>query len=284
MRKLFFGLNEKVHYVFNKLGVDLVKSSANFLEADWDSPIELMYKTHNRYILLEVPIEQIRFMGVHGYNAGKGSQAPFVLTIEDYVKHNKIKYLDSKLYNFYASFQPKSIAEYLYLETAVNHSINTFSASGVFLPWQDIDPTQKIKQRALEIIHDNKEHKSILGVSSGDPFYGPVSLDKGELEYNRLVKVYRSIFKSGFKIDLKGKNNINAVVLEKENEYCYFVFSGQHRIAALSVLNYKKVALQIYKGLVVRRSEVSYWPGVTNGYFSESEALAIFDRIFLGNQ
>lgn len=282
MKRIGYELNKKAHYIFNKFGIDLVRSSANFLNVDWVSPVEFMYKTNNRHILINVPLGDIRFLGVHGYKADKDSTAPFISTIKEY-KEGKIKsYINSPLYSFYSNFQPKSISEYLYLNNYSSSIFNTLPPSGAFLPWQDIDPVEKSRQRVLEVESDNKEHNTNLSMEGGDPFYGPVSLEKGELEYNRLINIYYSILKHGFKIDSKGKGNINAVILENDNNYCYFVFSGQHRVAALSVLNYEKVPIQIYKGLVVRRSEVDFWPGVTNGYFSKSEALNVFDRIFLG--
>jgi hypothetical protein len=282
IKKIAFELKKNIHSMVNKFGIDIVKSSENFLDEKWLSPMELVYRTHNRHILLRVPVDKVRFLGVHGYKVNQKGTAPFISTLEKY-KDNKIKgYKDSTLCEFYSKFQPKTISEYLYLQNTSNNLMNSLPPSGVFLPWQNVDPIEQVNQRAIQVESDNQEHKANISFSGGDPFYGPVSIEKANLEYNRLTKVFDSIQKHGFKVDTKGKDNINAIVLEHGNEYRYFIISGQHRIAALSVLGYEKIALQIYKGLIVRRSEVGFWPGVTNGYFKSSEALAVFDRIFVG--
>lgn len=282
LKKIAFEFKKNTYSLVNNFGIDLIKVSENFLDEDWSSPIELIYKTHSRHILLEVPATDIRFLSVHGYKVGKNSRAPFISTIGEYKNGEITSYENSALESFYLRFQPKSALEYLYIESSSSSAFNNLPPSGAFLPWQDINPIEQIKQRKLQIESDNREHKAIIGLDEGDPFYGPVSTEKANLEYNRLINVFDSILENGFKVDTKGKNNINAIVLEHNNNYRYFITSGQHRVAALAVLGYDKIVLQIYKGLIVRRSEVEFWPGVTNGYFNILEALAVFDRIFLG--
>ena len=282
IKKIFFELRKNTNYAVNAFGIDLVKSSEDFLDKKWNSPIELIYKTHNRYILLKAPIKKIRFLGLHGYKAGYKSRAPFISTLKEYKEKEVTNYKASALQRFYSDFQPNSISEYLYLKSSSSSLLASLPASGAFLPWEDIDPREQVKQRALQIDRDNKEHKSSIDFNEGDPFYGPVSIHKANLEYNRLTKIFESIKKDGFKIDTKGKSNIIAIMLEHDCDYRFFIISGQHRVAALSALDYDNIALQVYKGLIVRRSEVEFWPGVTSQYFTELEALSVFDRIFSG--
>lgn len=282
MNIIFYKIKLLIQTIVNRFGFYVVEYSDNFMDEYWCSPAELIYKTHKPYILLKVPIADVRFLGVHAYKAGANSSAPFIHTIKEYINGTVKSYTGSSLFLFYEEFQPKSISEYLYLDKSGNEIINNTPASGVFFPWENINPIEKVRQRANEVENDNKEHNSDLKFFGGDPFYGPVSIAKGELEYNRLVNVYKSILKNDFKIDLNGSNNIFAIALEKNNEYRYLISSGQHRVAALSVLEYKNITLLMYKNIIVRRSEVEFWPGVKNGYFSKSEALKVFDRIFSG--
>lgn len=282
MKKLVFEFKRNMLMIVNKFGFDLTKFSEDFLDEKWRSPIELIYKSNKRKILTKVPINDIRFLGPHGFKAGINSTAPFISTVKEYVDGIVKNYNESSLCTFYSTFQPKSISEYLYLEETKNDILNKLPASGMFLPWKDEDPIVKIDKRAQQVEDDNKEHRSSLKVEGGDPFYGPVSFEKGKLEYSRLINVYSSIAENGFKIDLKGNDNISAIILEDNNRYRYFITAGQHRIAALSILNYEYVPLLIFTGLIVRRTEVSIWPGVIKGYFTESEALTVFDEIFIG--
>lgn len=282
MNKIIYKIKRAILLAPNNFGLGLVRSLENYVDEEWDSPIELLYKTNRPLILVKVPIADVRFMGFHGYKADKESNAPFTATIREYINNNVKHYNESALSRFYSTFQPKSIAEYLYLGKTVNNVLNSLPASGIFFPWSNIEPTDRIKQRSIEIEIDSKEHKSKLKIVAGDSFYGPVSSEKGKLEYNRLINVYNSIKKNGFKVDLKGRNNIGAIILESNDEYRYFVRYGQHRVAALSNLDYKHITLQIEKNLIVRRSEVMFWPAVVKGYLTESEALVFFDRVFIG--
>lgn len=275
-------IKDGIHANLNKFGFDLNKLSENYLNEKWSSPIELIYKTYKEYILIKVPMQDVRYLVFHGHQAGYDSQSPFILTIKEYINGQAKNYKDSSLYEFYSNFKPATMVEYLSLGNLENTMLNDLPASAAFFPWQDRDPVKRVAERAKEVEKDNKEHKSKLNKKDGDSFYGPVSLEKGELEYTRLIKTYNSIATHGFKVDLKGKNNIGAIILESNNEYRYLINPGQHRVAALSALNYQELTLQVNKNLIVRRSEVCYWPGVINGYFTESEALKYFDRVFEG--
>ena len=282
MAKIISKIKNIMHTNLNKFGFDLNKLTENYLNEKWSSPIELIYKTYKEYILIKVPMHDVRYFVFHGHQAGYESNSPFILTIKEYISGHAKNYQDSSLYVFYNNYQPSTMIEYLHLDKVENNTLNELPASGAFFPWQDRNPVKRVAERVKEIEKDNKEHKSKLDTDDGDSFYGPVSLEKGQLEYNRLIKTYNSIVTHGFKVDLKGTNNIGAVILENDHQYRYLINPGQHRVAALSALNYQDITLQVNKNLIVRRSEVSYWPGVVNGYFTEIEALKIFDRIFAG--
>ena len=284
MKKVIFKIKRAILLAPNKFGFDLIRSLENYVNEEWSSPIELLYKTNKPLVLVKVPIADIRFMTAHGFKAGKESNAPFITTIREYANDGVKDYSKSTLSQFYSTFQPKSVSEYLYLEKTANNILNNLPASGMAYPWSNLEPLDRIKQRTLEIEFDNKEHKSKIKIDGGDSFYGPVSLEKGELEYKRLINVYNSIKDNGFNVDVKGKNNIAAIVLESNGTYRYFINYGQHRVAALSNLDHEHIILQIEKGLIVRRSEVTFWPGVIKGYFTKSEALKVFDRIFTGRE
>lgn len=282
MNKMSIKLKAAFHEFFNSLGYNFVKLSEDFIHEQWSSPIELIYKTYKEYIMINVPLTEVRYLSFHGHKAGYDSSSPFIKTLKQYIDGQAKNYQESYLYSFYEAYQPKSIAEYLHLDQAENSVLNELPASGAFFPWQNRNPKQRVAARVAEIEKDNKEHKSKLNTYHGDSFYGPVSAEKGELEYNRLIKTYNSIAANGFKVDLKGMNNIGAMIMANDNEYRYLINPGQHRVAALSALNYKEITLQVNKNLIIRRTEAKQWPGVINRYFTEAEALQVFDRVFAG--
>jgi hypothetical protein len=156
--------------------------------------------------------------------------------------------------------------------------------------WRPEQPDQNIRRREGDIAIDNREHGLKLDHADGDSFYGPVSAQKGRLEYTRLTSVFDSIKSVGFKVDLHGFNNIGVICLcsDKHDDWRYLVVSaGQHRIAAMTANGYRHVTVQVVAdglGGVVRRGDARFWPSVRHGYLREPEAIGVFDRIFRGKQ
>lgn len=61
------------------------------------------------------------------------------------------------------------------------------------------------------------------------------------------------------------------------------VETGRHRMAALAALGHETAPVWL-PSKVVRREEVSAWPGVVAGVFTRKDALAIFGRLFAARQ
>jgi hypothetical protein len=72
------------------------------------------------------------------------------------------------------------------------------------------------------------------------------------------------------------------MLLDGDEYRFYQEGGGNHRVAALAALGYEEAVLQVRTKYVVRRSEAKWWPMVRLDWFSEQEAIAVFDRIFCG--
>jgi hypothetical protein len=198
-------------------------------------------------------------------------------------------YKGSPLEAFYNCYQPRTAGELFGIEPKSSSVLNKLPPSGAPLPWRPQQPSELVRQRKNQICQDNNEHGAHLSADDGDPFLGPVSSHKGQLEFSRLIRVFESIKKSGFSIDWQGINNINVVGLTSGNKWRAMVSSsGQHRLAALAVLGYETVVVQLEsrEGLsgIIRREDYMHWPMVQSGVVTECEALATFDRLFSGRQ
>src|SRR5699024_6064950 len=104
--------------------------------------------------------------------------------------------------------------------------------------WGGQEPSEIASARARINASDNREHGVLLGGDHGDPFFGPVSRDKGDLEFRRLTRVYESIKRRGFNVDKDGYNNIRGfcLVSDKHRTSKLMIVQGHHRIAALAAL------------------------------------------------
>ena len=116
-----------------------------------------------------------------------------------------------------------------------------------------------------------------------------MSEKKIELELHRLKSISHLIKKNDYQYDLSGNMNINATCLwsDVHNDWRFLIQGGEHRIAALVALGYTSAIVQTTRhGLtgIVQRSHAAYWPAVRQGYFTEEEAIKLFDRIFDGRQ
>lgn len=97
----------------------------------------------------------------------------------------------------------------------------------------------------------------------------------GQRNYQQFADLIESVSTRGFSLEVNAKDPLLVDVLEDGNESVWSLHSGFHRTATLSALGHT----YLYAGrrLVVKRENVSTWPQVVSGDFSESEALQVFD-------
>lgn len=281
----------KLKKIFRLFAAD-IRSQKNaidlsFLKDHDIHPISVSYRSGEGDVLLNVPLSRCRHFLWLSYPCTINSDSPFVKTLLHYKEGLCLQYEGSALEKFYSLWQPKNAGDLLFLENPSYEKFKNLPPSSVPLLWADQNPEDLVISRKYAIERDNKAHGALLSYKDGDTFFGPVSLEKGRLEFNRLIRVYDSIKKNGFKVDRLGFANIYVVCLIDDlrtGTYSFLVSSGgQHRLAALTVLGYDKVTVQLsskegIKGLI-RLSDIDYWPSVVNGYFSKDEAFHLFYRL-----
>lgn len=252
-----------------------------------DNPIVNSYYSKGRNFLIDVPLNKCRHFKFLGYSCTEDCDSPFISTLRKYSNLECNSYYGSPLEKFYDEFQPESVADIMGLSffPDLNEILKKTPPSGETAIWRSVSPAEQYILRKKQIEEDNLSHQHKLGAEEGEPFFGPVSERKGILEFNRLVKVYNSIRVNGY-IPCKMGNHISGIVLlDDENWSCLIVSSGQHRIASLAALGYKKVPIIIKNevpGGILRRSDVKYWPSVQNNLLTVEQALKVFDRIHKG--
>jgi len=252
--------------------------------AVWSHPLEALYGIHCRDVLLNVPLRRIRFQSLHAFAADHGGKSPFIATVIDYLDGRCTTYSGSKLEEFYNACQPRTAADFMQLPIAKEAWLHNMPAIASILPWLEKTPEYALKAVSAWTEKDSREHGAQLTIRDGCQHFGPVSQEKGELEFARLVRVTKSILHNGFRVDPSGDDNIWVFLLLDGDHYVlHQEGGGNHRLAALAALDYEEVIVQVKTQYIARKQDAKWWPMVRDEYLTEQEAIAVFDRIFQGD-
>lgn len=109
-------------------------------------------------------------------------------------------------------------------------------------------------------------------------WFGPVSYEKGEFEFKRLISVYKSI-KNGYNRFL---GDIGVRILRSGEDYIFTMGGGGlHRTAAIAGMGHKTFPAQFkVPNFLADTKDVEYWPHVLSGLWSKKKALAHADYLF----
>ncbi|CAA0102437.1 Uncharacterised protein [Zhongshania aliphaticivorans] len=223
-----------------------------------------------------VPRDKTRssLLGLHPKNN------PFVQTLREFDQGHQ-HFAGSAMERHYTSFQPQSMAVVLGLADSESSKLHPDAA---VLPWwaaadQSNWRNMDAQQRRLRYKYP-KRYGLDANVDYGCQFYGPVSKGVGELEYQRHVKTHQLILKNGYLPYMHG--HLTGQFLVSENDWVWVCHKGNHRYVSLLALGLERIPVVFNSkpgsSVVVQRNDVSHWPNVTNGLFSEDEALQVFDR------
>lgn len=254
-------------------------------ELDWEHPLEALYQARaHRSVLMKVPIESLRTMGAHGFIPVTGGNSPFVQVAVEYINNVCASYEDSPLKKFYSSFQPNCPSELLNIKKSNLDWMESLPATATVLPWQIETPEVFHKQTIIHHNKANRQHKTKLQSSDGFFLFGPVSTEKGQLEYKRIINLIPSIKRQGLLYTKYDADNITADILIDGDNFAFHITSGQHRVSVAAALEESTIVIQVRSGNIIRKSEVSYWPLVRQGFYSKELALKVFDKIFEGSR
>lgn len=199
---------------------------------------------------------------------------PFVETLKEYINNPKIRYKDTSLAKLYHQYQPSSLQEIL---------LDDFD-----FPITPLSSLPATNEMLRNIWTFNKfsllKNTKIASTKEGWIFYGPHSMEYGEKEFSRLIDVYESIRKNGYRMDMANKEPINGYFLKKENKTKFVLLQGNHRLSALHVLGYEEVNAVIRKGhpAIIAWDKLINWTNPEGGIYSLPVAQLIFNSLFEG--
>ncbi|REL24177.1 hypothetical protein DYD21_19550 [Rhodohalobacter sp. SW132] len=216
-----------------------------------------------------------------GLNFFEKSWHPFVEVLKEYETDNDLTYGNSILKKFYERWQPRSAAEALVGIEPAPVVLKRLPPHLVYLtPWSSRTPKRMDKivrswHKGDDIEH-GKPHFSIEEHGFRD--YGPVSDEKGQLEFDRLINVYRSISESGYD---RSHGDIEVLVLKRGEEFRFInKGGGYHRAAAMAALGHKTVPAKFFDPWIITLEDIEYWPQVRTGVWGKEEAENYFHHLF----
>lgn len=248
----------------------------NFRDRDI-SPLEALYKAQGNRLLLKIPIEKCR---TQIWNTLEPNKNPFVRTLISYSRGEIDGYLKSPLEVYYKDFQPKNAAAVLKLE--MSSPLKEIEPLGFVFPWDNKNSLEAKEIRKHDAKRENKANDKYIDISHGYTEFGPVSIEKGNIEYKRLMNVYNSIKKKGY-IESPTYNDgaISGYFVSDKRDYCFIITSGKHRSYALSALGYKDIPIVVNLDFnsIRYESESIYWLNVANSLFSLSDVKTFIRNI-----
>ncbi len=249
-----------------------------------NSPIEGFYSCNDRTYLCNTYLNSVISGGFNAFDFSRNNLDPFSLTVKLYAQGQCKHYKGSPLEHFYNTWQPKTLAQVAGLTMpSPNLVLSKFPENAPPFPW-DAGDVGSLRAVRLKKLPQNK-NKLSKNPSQGFFYYGPVDVAFGEATFHRLINIYESIQHSGYQPNKYG-DHIKARILMKENKYKIFIRSGKHRISVLRGMEYTKVPIlygtQQNTPSIIRREDSFFWGNVISGFYTQTEALQIFDRIFNG--
>jgi hypothetical protein len=213
---------------------------------------------------------------LNGLTFGEHGWHPFVAALQEWLARPNTRYAGSILEKYYSIWQPKNGLEALIGAGSGPRSRSRYPGYLLHAPWNEASPEERLrfiaKVAARESLMFGRE---LMTIEDGYSLHGPVCRKKGELEYQRLIRVAESIRDRGFDRSL---GDVTASILKRGDQFRFLVSHGHHRAAAVAALGLREVC--IAPRMLVIAEEVDHWPQVYRGVWTREEALTYFDHQF----
>ncbi|TVP45512.1 MAG: hypothetical protein EA345_14120 [Halomonas sp.] len=268
-----------------RLGVSGSSGSDKRPPADFrgllNDPVAALARANGSPVIIDVPLSRCRTFQELGFLATPDSANPFVMTVQWAQKTGDNSYAGSPLEKYYATVQPTTGADKLGIDNA---SLRTYPPLHVDAPWRNPPGEAVYQRRARTVRREAQVYGKSLALSDGWRTYGPMTDSMGQLEFQRLMSVTRSIIEVGYDT-LDPFNHINAwLLVADDGNWSVWIMDGLHRTCVLGALNFLEIPILIQGVNIINRADADDWPAVQQGALTAEEARQVFDRIFAGQQ
>lgn len=190
---------------------------------------------------------------------GRDGWHPFVKTLEEYEACSEISWKKTTLYKYHKGFCPKSIID------LIDNGQRTSEIPIFSFPWG----TFRIGASNKDVLTSR--------------FCGPSADELIKSEFNALVALYKNISRQGYRPWDFGYGFIGGTfLLSADGKRRFVVLQGNHRMAVLSALGYKKITVRTNPGYLdyIRESDMSNWARVREGSCDIQTARSVFRLYF----
>ena len=223
-----------------------------------------------------IDINNVKNLGRIPVSISKNPLAIVTKMLDD----NSITYKEAEqyLFNYYDNLSYSTLND-LYMTDI--KSLSRYAYDIPFLPWLHIGPVVKFT-----------DHSFITNISK----------EKIEEKVLKIYKITKSIKKKGFvpdKFPDRKTGNITGYFLQNNNSRSFYVVSGNHRVAILSALGFKKIPVIFERDEFLKprdksamgrpslletynSSNAKDWPGVYSKFLSSNEAIQIMNSFLSG--
>lgn len=268
---------QKINNLLSKItGLMIVRAGID-LRGITDDPIHAYYLTNSNSMILNLDVNKGGEFLYSNYK--KNSISPYYQAARkvrgfDEIDSQSVKDDIFKIFNKYAELVNITDAnELIELEGIANKRLKGASIWQWALPWESVDIEKRAIKRIKNIRYENKRYDLDSDLSL---IQCGVGHKKIEVETERLLNVALSIIKKGYITDVDDMITVN--IYKDDADYVWRVIGGMHRAAILAALGREFIPVKV--NTIIRRSDVSGWPGVVSGIYSKDDALKLFDKIF----
>jgi hypothetical protein len=212
----------------------------------------------------------------YGYSYGDGWQ------FFSSMGRNMDKYSSNAIVEDFAKFLNLTYHENAYegfrLEFRNSEGLKNYSSSclAFLTPWS-LDNIADIENRVKKII---KTESHISGVRYDRKDHFEDQMSHATLHFDRLFHLRKSIKEKGYNFLNDPGDPVKGFVLVRKKDHRILIFSGQHRVAALSGLNYTKIPVKFYYKYIINTDSAADWPLVKNGLWDQQDAIHYFNHLF----
>ena len=145
-----------------------------------------------------------------------------------------------------------------------------------FFPWDNLELREIRRYSCGFRHHDRQNHQP---THHSWPGYGPQSLKACAKHAKRLLKLYRSLNRNGFRSNRRPDGVPEGVVLRDScNNIRWITSGGNHRVTVAACLGFESVPIRVMSIVDVR--DLADWPGVLTNLFTPSQARKVFEIFF----
>jgi hypothetical protein len=209
-----------------------------------------------------------------GFSYDETGWHPYVAALEEHLAAPDLPYERTILARYYARFRPTNVQEVL-LE----------DAKAPLAPLDRWPPVPKLYKQLWTL--NPRRLERILRDSGGwardiKQHIGPQSAAQAGAHLSRIVTVYDSVRRDGYRPDAYRDGIVTGYFLEADGDYRFMVVLGNHRLAAFRAAGVRRVLARFHPGHppVINASRIDEWCRRSGSVLSPEVARAVFEKLF----